>query len=210
MVGQTRCQQGLEVGLEGGEVGRFPVDAAEGRLRVVLDEQLDGAGDLLAREALDQMECHVDTGRHSGGGEHGPGLDPAIGHRNGAELVQQAAETPMSGGLAAVQQAGGAQDQRAGTHRADDLSRSRGLTDPAQQGLAGIAARAGSSPPGTISAKGLATWSNVWLAVSFSGVSVSSGVRSWPTTTTSNDESIWASADMTCRGPTKSSGAIPG
>lgn len=83
------------------------------------------------------MEGHVDTGRHSGSGKHGAVLDPAFRDGRRAELGQQVAEAPVGGGLTAVEQAGGAQDQGAGAHRADHLSRSRGLADPPQQRLVG-------------------------------------------------------------------------
>jgi transcriptional regulator GlxA family with amidase domain len=40
--------------------------------------ELDSAGDLLAREASDQVKGHVDTGRHPRGGQHGAVLNPAL------------------------------------------------------------------------------------------------------------------------------------
>src|SRR5690242_13557141 len=71
----------LRRGLAGGP-------AIEGRLRVVLDGQLDRLRDVLAGDARGQGERHVDSRRHAGGGDHLALLDDPPADRGGTELSE--------------------------------------------------------------------------------------------------------------------------
>src|SRR5919106_830408 len=93
----------------------------EGWVGVVLDPQLDRLGDLGAGLAADQVEGHVEAGGDAGGGDRLAVLDEAAADRVGPELPQALEEEPVRGCPLALQQAGGAEDQRAGADRGRPL-----------------------------------------------------------------------------------------
>jgi hypothetical protein len=88
-------------------------------LGVVLDAQLHHAGGALIGQPLGQVQGHVDAGRYPGRGDELAVLDPSLGQVGGAQAFQQAVVGPVGGGGAALQQAGGGKDQRAGADRPD-------------------------------------------------------------------------------------------
>jgi hypothetical protein len=63
------------------------------------------------------VERHVDAGGDAGGGEVLAVFDPAAADRVSAELLQLLEVEPVAGRLAALEQAGGAEDERAGADR---------------------------------------------------------------------------------------------
>ena len=88
----------------------------KGRLRVVLEAELDRLRDLVARDLGQQRESEVDAGGDAAAREAVAVAHHPLGHRNGAERLQQVARGPVAGRLIALQQARGAQHQRAGAH----------------------------------------------------------------------------------------------
>src|SRR5207247_754817 len=55
---------------------------------IVLDGELDAPREVVAADAGDESERHVDTGRDAGRGDDLPLLDHALRHRLGAEVAQ--------------------------------------------------------------------------------------------------------------------------
>jgi len=72
---------------------------SNGRLRVVLDVPANFAGALDRVEACDEVECHVDSGRDTGGRDHRARVDEAFVRQHFHVLV--AAQVMTSAGTAA-------------------------------------------------------------------------------------------------------------
>ena len=121
--------------------------------------QRERAGDLhrhrMAEVVFDQRERELDAGGHAG---RGP--DRAVVHVDALALhahlrpqrLQLVAAAPVRGGLAAVEQAGGREHERAAAHAGHAADARRRLLSQAMRLVLEIAARtAGSSPPATIS-----------------------------------------------------------
>ena len=107
----------------------------EGGLGVVLDAQLDGLGDLGADLLADQVQGHVDPGGDAGGGDDLAVLDEAAADRVGAEVAQRLEVEPVAGDALALEQAGGAEHERAGADRGRPLGLAVDLAQPGEHGL---------------------------------------------------------------------------
>src|SRR6476659_4540301 len=86
----------------------------EGRVRVVLDSQLDRLGDLGAGLAADQVERHVDSGGDPRCADDLAVLDEAPTDRLCAVVGKAVEEEPVRGRPLAIEQPGVAEDLRAG------------------------------------------------------------------------------------------------
>ena len=159
--------------------------AVEGRLRVVLDAELEHLAEVVAADLAGEGEGHVDAGAHAGGGD-----DLAVDHDalvggDGAVAGQVVEGEPVGGGALALEQAGGAEHERAGAHRRRPRGGLVGGAQPVEDRLVLLGLAPDPGPPGTrrMSGRGRsasvasATRASALVSVRFGPASVATKVR---------------------------------
>ena len=105
----------------------------ERRRRRIFDLQLNRLRRLRAGEFRHHGQREIDAGGDAAAGEQVAVAHHASGGRGRAERGEQIARAPVRRGAPTAQQAGGAEHQRTGAHRAD-VARLRRLLDAASRG----------------------------------------------------------------------------
>src|SRR5712691_10684749 len=115
--------------------GRLWRARREGRLRIILDAELDALRHLVSGDSRGQSQGHVDARRDPRRGDDLALHDHPLQRGARAQLAERVEGRPVRGRLQPLEKAGGAEQERAGAGRGRPLAGRVRLADPVQQGI---------------------------------------------------------------------------